>query len=330
MAANFEREDESEAFLIEVCWHYFVNGMTQSEVAEAMGITRLRANRAIQVARASGLVRVEVESPFVTRLTLQDKLREAFGLDDVVVVPANRLAYNFQQPVGTALATWLERGLKERKWSSIGVSWGLTLDAAIQRLPTMSLSDIEIVSMIGGVSVGASFNTFSVASGFAAKLGAKYSLFAAPVYLSPHTDREKFLSEPVLREQVERCKRLDLAILAASDLSPKSFLMRDSLPSDVTAEMLAERGAVGDVLGRFFDTDGNLIDHSINDRVVGIEIDQLKAIPEVVLAAAGMHKIAIILAAIRGGVVKTLITDDITAERLLEQVEQDGWQSQNS
>ncbi len=320
MGLSFEREDESEAFLIEVCWHYFVNGMTQSEVAESLGITRLRVNRAIQLARASGLVRIELESPFVTRLALQDALREALGLHAVIIVPANKLDYNYQLPVGAALASYLERGLRERKWTAIGVSWGLTLDSAIKRLPIMALNDLEIVSMIGGVSVGASFNTFSVASGFADKLGAKYSLFAAPVYLSPDTDREKFLSEPVLREQVERCRKLDLALLAASDLSPKSFLMRDSLPSDVTAETLAELGAVGDILGRFLDVNGELIDHSINQRVIGIELNQLKQIPEVVLAAAGMHKIDIILATIRRGLATTLVTDDLTAEQLLERV----------
>jgi DNA-binding transcriptional regulator LsrR (DeoR family) len=183
------------------------------------------------------------------------------------------------------------------------------------------LSDLRIVSMIGGVSVGESFNTFSVASGFAEKLGASYSLFAAPVYLSIGTDREAFLSEPGLRAQMERCGQLELAILAASDLSSKSFLMRDGLPSDVTADALFGLGAVGDVLGRFLDANGGLIDHSINDRVVGMEFAQLKDINEVVLAAAGAHKIDIILAAIRHGFVTTLITDDLTAELLLGQLE---------
>lgn len=327
---TIEREDESEAFLTEVCWHYFVNEMTQSEVAEVLGVTRLRVNRAIGLARANGLVRVELTSPFVTRLKLQDELHKALGLDEVIVVPANRHDYDYNQPVGAALASYLEWGLKEQKWSSIGVSWGLTLDAAIKRLPAMALDGLEIVSMLGGVSIGASFNTFSVASGFAARLGAKYSLFAAPIYLSPSTDREKFLSESVLHDHVERCKSLDLAILAASDLSPKSFLIRDGLPADVTVKMLTELGAIGDVLGRFFDKDGNLIDHSINSRVIGIGLDQLKNTPEVVLAAAGLHKIDIILAATRRGLMKTLITDDLTAEHLLERLEQSGWQPQGS
>jgi DNA-binding transcriptional regulator LsrR (DeoR family) len=325
-----EKEDESESFLTEVCWHYFISEMTQSEVADVLGVTRLRVNRAIGLARARGLVRVELISPFVTQLQLQDELRQALGLYEAIVVPANRHDYDYAQPVGAALAFYLERGLKERKWTSIGVSWGLTLDAAIKRLPTMAIEGLEIVSILGGVSIGASFNTFSVASGFAAKLGAKYSLFAAPIYLSPNTDREKFLSESVLNEHVERCKTLDLVILAASDLSPKSFLVRDGLPADVTVEMLAERGAIGDVLGRFFDKDGDLIDHSINSRVVGIELDQLENTAEVVLAAAGPHKIDIILACSRRGLIKTLITDDLTAELLLERVEQGEWRPRSS
>jgi DNA-binding transcriptional regulator LsrR (DeoR family) len=316
-----DRDEESEAFLAEVCWHYFINELTQSEIAKALGVTRLRVNRAIQQAKASGLVRVELNTPFQARLELQQQLCRTLGLRRACVAVANRQAYDYHQPVGAALASFLDRGLKEEKWKSIGVAWGLTLEAAIRRLPTLSLPDIEIVSIMGGTTTGATFNTFGVASGFAQKLGARYSVFAAPIYLAPSADKDIFLSDTVFREHLDRCHALDLAILVASDLSKKSFLVQYGLPASVTPEDLAAHGAVGDLLGRFVNSSGRLIDHPINQWTVGLELEQLPNIPEVVLAAAGPHKVDIILATARRGLFSTLITDDVTAELILERLQ---------
>ncbi|MBB4120972.1 sugar-binding transcriptional regulator [Martelella radicis] len=308
---------ETEAFLVEVCWHYFINEMTQSEVAALMGITRLRVNQAIKTARAGGLVRVEIQSPHVTRFRLQEELGQRFGLEDAIVAPANRENYDFQLPAGAALANYLAAGLREARWRLIGVSWGMTLKNAMTHLPRMQFPHVEIVSMIGGTSQGASFNAFGVASGFADRLGASYSLFAAPVYLSPGTDREEFLSDAVFSAHLQKLENLDLAVLVAGDLSEKSVLMTTGVPTNVSAAELTAKGAVGDVVGHFIDRDGREIDHFINDCAVGIRLGALEKVPERVLAAAGAHKVDVIIAAIRRGLVTTLITDDVTAELLL-------------
>ncbi len=81
---------------------------------------------------------------------------------------------------------------------------------------------------------------------------------------------------------------------------------------------LAAVRAVGNILGRFLDRDGNEIAHPLNERTIGVELEMPKAIPEKILAAAGWHKIDIIAAAMKRGFVNTLVTDDVTAELLLD------------
>ena len=152
MSNELHNDSESEAFLAEVCWHYFINEMTQSEVARLLGITRLRVNQAIKTARETGLVRVEIQSFHTTRLSLQQRLKNRLDLAEVIVAPANREAHDYHQPVGAALAALLANGLREGQWKSIGVSWGMTLKNTITRLPRLSLPEVEIVSMIGGTS----------------------------------------------------------------------------------------------------------------------------------------------------------------------------------
>jgi DNA-binding transcriptional regulator LsrR (DeoR family) len=312
--------DETEAFLAEVCWHYYANELTQSDVARVMGVTRLRVNRALQEARAAGIVRVEIKSPFIARLELQSELRRKLALDEAICAPVDAEHHDYHGPVGAALAFWLEKGLRDSLWRSIGLSWGQTIKTAIQRLPRMSMDGLEIVSMIGGTSQGGSFNAFGVASGLADKLGASYSLFSAPIYLSPGTDRATFLSEGVFQSHLARLKKLDLAVLVAGDVTERSFLVSMGLPTGITAQDLLAKGAVGDVLGHFLNAAGQEIDHPINRSVIGLELDALMKVPHRLLAAAGAHKVDIIIAACRHGLVQTLITDDFTARLVLDKL----------
>src|SRR5919106_229484 len=310
--------DESEALASEVCWHYYVNEMTQAEVATALGVTRLRVNQAIQRARSLGMVKVQLESPFLARIELQERLQSRLGVKKAFVAPAHREAYNYHVPVGAALAAYLIECLRTRQWKTLGVSWGMTLKSAIERLPRQPQPGLEIVSMIGGTTTGASFNAFGIASGFAERFGASYSLLAAPIYLSEGVDRDVFLSQEIFETHFKKCRSLDAAVLVVGDISARSYLISTGLPTEVAPEGLTAAGAVGDVLGRFLDRDGAEIAHPLHQRTIGVDLETLATIPEKILAAAGRHKVDIIRAAARRGLVETLITDDVTAELLLE------------
>jgi DNA-binding transcriptional regulator LsrR (DeoR family) len=317
---NTVSPDETEAFLAEVCWHYYVNELTQQDVARVMGVTRLRVNRALQLARAEGIVRIEIASPFVTRLEMQAELCRKLDLSEAICAPADPVDHDYHGPVGAALAHWLAKGLRDAAWTSIGLSWGQTLKSAIQRLPRMTLENLDIVSMIGGTSQGASFNAFGVASAMADKLSVNYSLFSAPIYLSPGTDRATFLSEGAFQAHLARLQKLDLAVLVAGDVTQRSFLVSMGLPTGVTPQHLIDAGAVGDVLGHFLQADGTEVDHPISRSAIGMDLESLIKVPNRILAAAGAHKVDIIIAACRRGLVQTLITDDVTARLVLEKL----------
>ncbi|MGP3699533.1 sugar-binding transcriptional regulator [Rhodobacter sp. NSM] len=318
------RETQDDAFAVEVCWHYYVNGMTQAEIAQLLDVTRLRVNQAIQRAKTLGIVQVQIESPFVQRIELQEALRRALGLRRVLVAPARRDVYDCHSATGAALAAYLTEKLRGGSWRSIGVSWGMTLEHAFRKLPQQAHPELEIVSMLGGTMQGASFNSFSIVSGFAAALGAKYSLLASPIFLSDGVDRGAFLAQEIFAAHFAKLQTLDAAILTASDVSPRSFLVANGLPKEVTPADLKAAGAIGDVLGRFLDTDGRSIDHPIDGRTIGIDLEIVRRIPDKILAAAGHHKVEIIRAASRRGLVDTLVTDDVTAELVLERCRGDG------
>lgn len=314
-----DAQDDSEAFICEVSWHYFINEMTQAEIAEMLGVTRLRVNQAIQRAKALGVVKVQIDSPFLPRVELQRQVEQALGIPRALVAPADRLDYDYHASVGAALATHLSERLRSQNWKSIGVSWGVTLESAIRKLPRQSFPGLEVVSILGGTSRGVSINSFGIASGFADALGAKYSLLASPIYISEGLDRDLFLSQEVLREHFDKFPTLDAVILTCSNVSPKSFLISYGLPSHVTPETLIAAGAVGDVLGQFLDSEGRSVSEEIDSRTIGMPLAMVETIPEKILAAAGPHKVDVIRAAARRGLIDTLVTDDVTAELLIRQ-----------
>lgn len=313
-----ETMEDSEVFVTEVCWHYYVNEMTQAEIARLLDVTRLRVNQAIQRAKSLGLVKIRIESPFLPRIEMQQNLKDALGIERAVVSPVNTHDYDYHRSVGAALAALLTERLRAANWTSFGVSWGLTLDSAIRKLSRQSHPETEVVSILGGTAQGSTFNSFGIASGFADILGAHYSILTAPIYLSEGIDRDLFLSQYALKEHFQKFNSLDAVLLTCSNVSPKSFLVSHGLPKELTPEALTAAGAIGDVLGQFLDKDGNSVSKDVDDRSIGMPLERVMAVPEKIMAAAGPHKVDIIRAACRRGLVDTLVTDDRTAQLILD------------
>ena len=313
-----EAIEDSDAFVTEVCWHYYINGNTQAEVAKILNVTRLRVNQAIQKGKASGIVNIQIESPHLQRVAQEQALKEAYGIKGALIAPADRVNYDYHNSVGAALAGHLTERLRTASWTSIGVPWGVTLDRTIRNLRRQSHPNLEVVAMLGGTAHGSTFNSFGTASGLANVLGARYSILTAPVFLSEDIDREIFLSQYVLKEHFEKFATLDAVIFTCSNISSKSFLVEFGLPAEITQDTLVELGAIGDVLGHFLNTDGNLVSSTIDGRTVGMSLEAVQAVPEKIMAAAGPHKVQIIQAAIKRGLVDMFVTDDVTAELLLE------------
>lgn len=310
---------DADSFTAEVCWHYYVNEMTQAEIAQVLGATRLRVNQAIQRAKSSGMVKIEIESPLLPRLELQDKIKEKFGLERVLVAPSHPEKYDYHAPTGAALASYMSERLKAGEWRRIGVSWGVTLQCAIDRLLRQNHPNLEVISMIGGTNYGQSFNAFGIASSLAQRLNASYSLLAAPVFLTPQVDRKVFLSQQSFVDHYDKLTHLDVAVMTASNISKLSYLIQTGLPSGVDADDLIKAGAIGDVVGRFLGENGEVIETSLDDSTIGIELETLRRAPERILAAAGPHKAGIIRAVLLAGLANVLITDDVTAEMLVDE-----------
>ncbi len=320
-APKLPKVDTEERFMARVAWAYYVEGLTQEAVADKLGTTRLRVNKSLSEARRSGLVRITFNTAFAACAELEAALRDRYGLAQAYVAPAPSDPKDVQMIVGAALGHVLSEVLADPAVRLFGMSWGNTLNLATRFVAALERPDLEVISVMGGLTRGSDLNSFEITTRLADLLGAQHSYFTAPLYAGSAASRDTIMQLDVFREVLEKLRAVDAMAMAAGDLSRRSLLMRDGLPSDTTMEELLEMGGVGDVLGTVIDSEGRPLAHPINERVIGIGLPDLERIPNVILAAGGTYKVPVIRGLLGLGHVNTFVTDETTARALLDQPE---------
>jgi DNA-binding transcriptional regulator LsrR (DeoR family) len=311
--------DEEERFLVRVAWACEIEGLTQARAAERFQVTRLRVNQALGEARRRGIVRVSINSSYGLCAEAEARLGARFGLDHACVAPNMVSDDMVQAMVGYALGLHLSDVLSDPAVKRFGMSWGNTLNMATRSLKSIDRPDLEIVSVMGGLTRGSDLNILEITTRLANMCNASLSYLTAPLYAGSHESQAILVDQDVFRKVIDKIRGADALAMAAGDMSERSMLIRDGLPSDIRRADLEAAGAVGDVLGYFLNAKGELIDHPVNSRVIGFELEDLRAIPDVILAAGGRHKVPIIRAALSRGLINTLVTDEETAFTLLEE-----------
>jgi DNA-binding transcriptional regulator LsrR (DeoR family) len=316
--------DDDEQLRVRVAWLYFMEGLTQGDIATRLGITRLRANRLLGEARQSGLVNIQVNARLSECVALERELVAATGLKDAVIVPTPADVEQIAPMIGRATADYLARHLGENRARALGIGWGGTLRETVRHLASANLRDLSINSMMGGLTRGSELNTFEIASEFARRVNAQCNYLAAPIYSGSPKSRDTILAQDVFRETFQRLAAIDVALMSVGDLSRRSLLIRYGLPRDVTVDSLRDSGAVGDIMGTFLDAAGEPIRHPVNRRVIALPIDMLRKIDTVIVASGGLNKIAVLAAILRGRLCNVLIADEASARAALDIVRSAG------
>lgn len=313
---KLEQIDPEEQLLVRLAWACEVEGMTQADAAIRFGITRLRVNKALSEARRRGILRVSVDSVFAAAAQLEWEFERKFSLQRCIVVPSPENAASVTPLVAAGLGGHLDDLLRNSKITQLGMSWGNTLNLATRHMQPKDRPDLEIVSIMGGVSRGSDVNGYEITTRLADLCNARHSLFPAPLYAGSAESQRLFMQQHVIVDMLEKIRTCDVIALAAGDLD-SSLLVRDALPKGVDPAELIALGGVGDITGHILNADGHMIDHPLNQQVIGLTLAELAGIKNVILAAGGAHKVPIMRAALSQGLVDTVVTDENTAKALI-------------
>ena len=316
MGNNKTLSDE-EQFQVRAAWLYHMEGLTQGQIAKHMKVTRLKVNRALQEARKRGIIRIQINSPYSPCAQLEAEFKNRYSLSDVSIVPTASDDTNIPLIVGAELGRYLSNLLTDEEIKVFGIAWGSALRHATNALLPCERPELEVVCTMGGLPHGSNVNGFEITTRFAEHFSAKRTYFTAPLYANTKQSRNTIMVHGVFQEILGKIRRADASATSVGDMS-NSIIIRYGLPSHVTRQSLLDAGAVGELMGFFLDKDGGLIDHPINECIVGITPDDLKRMPNAILAAGGQTKVPIISAVLKTGIFNTFVTDQHTAESVLK------------
>jgi DNA-binding transcriptional regulator LsrR (DeoR family) len=310
---------DREKLLYKIAKSYYEDGLTQGQIGQRFGLSRIKVSRLLQEARAEKLVQITITSPQSSNADIERQLEARYGLDEVVIIsPLSSDKSVITSELGPAAVECLFRCLQGNEVFS--VSWGSTLLSVVDALPVKHWPEMTVVQMMGGLGrPEAEVHGNDIARRMAQAFGARPRMLSAPGIVASKMVRDALLADPQISDTLALGARADVAMVGIGVPVPDSVVMQAGAILTGEVEQLKALGAVGDIALRFFDADGQPIKHEINDRIIGLDLDQIRGIPRVIGVAGGEEKFDVIRAALRGEFIDVLVTDDRIAARLLEE-----------
>ncbi|MDT0157469.1 sugar-binding domain-containing protein [Microbacterium sp. ARD32] len=310
---------DDELLMVRVAELSYDENRTQDEIGALLGISRWKVGRLLVQARERGIVRIEIVHPRARRLGAERALVERFGLKDAVVVPTAEEAGAALERVARAAADMLAALRPVPR--ALAVSWGRTLTAVADALPSGWAHGVTVVQANGGVSLSRrSGGAASVAVTIAQRGEGQAVLLPSPAILERVETKQAIEADRTVAAILEQAANANTFLFTAGPCDPASAHVENGyLSADDIAE-LARRGAVGDLLGRYIDADGNIVDPQLDARTVGVGLDRLRSASRAVFVTAGAAKHDIARTVVSNGLCSILVTDESTALALLEEI----------
>jgi deoxyribonucleoside regulator len=308
--------------MVQVARLHYENQLSQKEVAQRLNLTRQKVSRLLIAAKSKGIVRTVVYDPTPGDSDLGDKLKRSFHLHEVVLTPGEGLeGSQLRAAIGLAAAEYLKHNLRAEQ--NVGIGWGRTLFETFNLISEGGQRRINVIPLIGGIGdLSPFFQVNELARQLANAFNGTYRHLYAPAFVEDDAVLVNLLKTQDIAQTSELWASLDVAVVGIGHVEFQqisSMFFADHITPQ-TLSLLESMGTVGDICARFFNIQGTQVFPELG--VIGINLDQLKAIPEVIAIAGGMEKVRAILGTLRGGYVKTLVTDTVTAQAVLAETEE--------
>jgi DNA-binding transcriptional regulator LsrR (DeoR family) len=315
---------ESIRLLNTILTLYYLEEMTQTEIAQRLGFSTAKVNRLLLQAREQGYVNITIKTPFQQLFELEDRLKAVFGLQDAIVIPS--VAESSSTPLnalGNIAAEFLLERLRDG--DILGVGGGSAVSALLQALAPTRKYDVEVVPLLGAVQGEITNDVNYLATNIAERLGGKAYQLHAPAFVDTPEHCETLRSMGPVKEILDIARRANIALVGVGtvDAEVSRFVQFTALSAEEMRHIAEHCGGVGDINAFVYDIEGQACAHEYADRIVGLTLPELKKIPYRVGVAATAAKALPLYGALRGGYLHALITDETAARGILTHFEQD-------
>lgn len=314
-------ERDEYKLLVKIAQMYYEENKTQSEISSDLGIHRTSISRMLKTIREKNIVKISVNYDLVDTSSLENKIKKNFGLRDVIIVPVepSQKTKIKQKSIGSAAAEYLSNIIEDG--DTIGFSWGSTLSELIYEIKPKYYKNVVCVPMIGGPSgrIESQHHVNTITYEAAKKFNGKSILIDSPAILDSKSVRDALMDTEHNKEIKTMWDNLDIAVVGIGSILISESENWNGFYEDKIVKLMNENKVVGDIISRFYDVDGNVIDTDISNRIIGITLDKLKSIPYRIGVAESKNKVLGILGALNGGYINVLVTTEETAIELIKE-----------
>lgn len=303
-----------ENLLYKATWYYYVDNMTQKEIAEQLGISRMRVVKLLSLAKDEGVVQFKINRNAEVRVGLEEALMNRYQLKDVFIVPST--TENINDNIAKGAAQYLEDKIEENALINFG--YGDTISRTINHLIYTLEKPISLVTLSGGVSYYTNSIKLGTHSRPTSSVTPAFHVLPAPLLASTKEVAEILMNEKSVKTILEMTKVSKMSVVGIGAVDNSATIFKYNIVNENDLTLLKMQGAVGDILSQFYDKNGKIIESDIHDKLVSVTLDSLRDSQETIGVAGGKEKLQAIHSALVGGYLNILITDEDTAQGLLE------------
>jgi deoxyribonucleoside regulator len=312
---------DDQRMMLRVSDLYYNQDLSQQQIANKLSISRPTISKLLKTARDIGIVQITISDINGRKYyQLEQRLEEKYNLKEVVVVETHENSSQTKEAIGEAASKFLAHILKEG--DTVGVSMGTTLSTILNYKQDVYFSNLTFVPLIGGIgTVANNLHSNSIAEGLSQNFGGYYLPIHAPAMVSRIKTKTELMKENSIKRVFKKAKHLDIALMGIGVPRQESTMIKTGYFTPEMIQELQDQNICGDICMNFFDHSGNIDHYEYNEKVVGINIKDLRKIQYSIALCCGSDKCEAIQGAINGGYINILITDYTTANQL-NQIEQ--------
>ena len=297
---------------IKIAWKYYNEGLTQTEIANALNLSRMRVIKYLDFAKANNIIQFKINISKISDPELQNKLMKKYNLNDIYIVPSIN---NNIDSIAIAAAQYIEDRITTDTMINIG--YGEAVSRTLGHLSISSKFKVAFVSLTGGVKFYMP-TAIDQSSDYYTNSNYSHYIIPSPLFVSNEKLAIQLKQEKSIHKILDMVPHSNLTIIGIGALNERATLVKEGHLNIQDIEIFKSKGAVGDLLNQFYDIDGNVINLELHKRLITTKIHLLKSLNHVVAVAGGIEKKEAILGALKGGYINVLITDETIAYSLLE------------
>ncbi len=304
--------------LAKVASMYYEQEMTQNQIAASLNLSRVKIYRLLKAARETQIVRILIDWPVKRSLDLEARLADNFGLDRALVLQTGATdSALLLRRIAQLAARYLEAVLADQ--STVCICFGSTTYEVISAIRMDFQADVKVVQATGSLSHALKeFDSSALTRQLAQKLGGEAHYLSSPLLADDARAAAVIREQAVVGRTLEQVRGADIALVGIGDLDPlTSGFVRAGVAESQLLRTYREAGAIGDMAWQIFDGAGRLFPCELNQRIIGVTLEELRAVPQTIAVAVGINKAAAIRGALQSGAIDVLCTDEDTAEQIL-------------